>query len=223
MSDSIDPTDSASDADSLSEGDAATTPASTAAPSVIRGRTVPSIGAAWLPALERPDLLAAPTARGLDRWAEGVPAVATEVLAAPIDPDLADTDALNERYALPADLCGNCVLIGGSRGGVHRVAGALVRADANVDVNHVVRKLLDVRKASFLPQAEAVEASGQEYGGIGPIGLPEGWRVLLDAGIAGSDDLVLIGSGVRASKLVLPGSLLATYPGVEAIEGLGTR
>jgi hypothetical protein len=33
---------------------------------------------------------------------------------------------------------------------------------------------------------------------------------------------VVIGSGIRGSKLLLPGQLLASLPGAEVIDGLGT-
>ena len=56
----------------------------------------------------------------------------------------------------------------------------MVLATTRADVNGVVRRRLDVRKASFAPMAEAVELTGMEYGGITPIGLPAGWPVLVD-------------------------------------------
>jgi prolyl-tRNA editing enzyme YbaK/EbsC (Cys-tRNA(Pro) deacylase) len=58
-----------------------------------------------------------------------------------------------------------------------------------------------------------------EYGGITPVGLPDGWPVLVDAAVM-EQQLVVIGSGVRHSKLVLPSALLATLPGAEVIDGL---
>jgi prolyl-tRNA editing enzyme YbaK/EbsC (Cys-tRNA(Pro) deacylase) len=58
-----------------------------------------------------------------------------------------------------------------------------------------------------------------EYGGITPIGLPPGWPVLVDALVADTP-AVVIGSGVRRSKLVLAGKLLASLPSVRVIEGL---
>lgn len=68
---------------------------------------------------------------------------------------------------------------------------------------------------------EAVSATGMEYGGITPIGLPVDWPVLLDPAVVAAG-LVVVGSGVRRSKLVLPGSLLATFPGAEVLEGLAS-
>jgi prolyl-tRNA editing enzyme YbaK/EbsC (Cys-tRNA(Pro) deacylase) len=86
-------------------------------------------------------------------------------------------------------------------------------------VNGVARRELDVRKASFAPVDEAVAATGMEYGGITPIGLPAGWPVLVDARVAAAPRVV-VGSGVRRSKLTLPGSLLGQLPGAAVIEGL---
>lgn len=168
----------------------------------------------WRPALEVPDLLAPATLTDLRTWAVDVPQVADEVRAAPIDPDLADTAALSEAYDLPLEVSANCVLVGGRRDGEDRVAACVVLATTRADVNSAVRRLLDVRKASFLDTARAVQDSGMEYGGITPVGLPTGWRLLVDERVARSP-WVVIGSGVRRSKLSLPGTLLAEHPSAE--------
>jgi prolyl-tRNA editing enzyme YbaK/EbsC (Cys-tRNA(Pro) deacylase) len=95
-----------------------------------------------------------------------------------------------------------------------------VRADTRADVNNLVKRTLDVRKASFLSTDRAVEETGMEYGGITPVGLPEGWRILVDASVV-DIEVAVIGSGVRRSKLLLAGRDLAELPGVEVLEGLG--
>jgi prolyl-tRNA editing enzyme YbaK/EbsC (Cys-tRNA(Pro) deacylase) len=59
-----------------------------------------------------------------------------------------------------------------------------------------------------------------EYGGITPIGLPEDWPVLVDERVAKAPS-VIIGSGIRGSKLRLTGSLLASLPAAEILPGLG--
>ena len=168
-----------------------------------------------LPALEHLDLVAAPVATALVSWAR-----TDEVAVVEIDPDLADTAALTEAYSLPLEASVNCVLVAGSRGGEERIAACLVAADTRADVNTVVRKLLDVRKASFLPMDRAVAESGMEYGGITPIGLPAAWRVLVDAAVL-TVPAAMIGSGVRRSKIILPGSALSDLPGAQIVEGLG--
>jgi prolyl-tRNA editing enzyme YbaK/EbsC (Cys-tRNA(Pro) deacylase) len=65
----------------------------------------------------------------------------------------------------------------------------------------------------------AVEESSMEYGGITPVGLPAEWRLLLDQRVV-EIDVAIIGSGVRRSKLLVPGRLLAQLPGAEVIENL---
>lgn len=183
---------------------------------------LPTLGdLAWVPAATRLDLLASPVAQALARWAEHEPRVTEQVAVVEIDPDLADTATLNTAHDLPPAASANCVLVAGRRGGDERLAAAVVRATTRADVNSRVRSLLDVRKASFLPTDRAVAESGMEYGGITPIGLPDGWRVLLDARIATDGEPALVGSGLRRSKLLLPGALLARLPGVELVEGLG--
>jgi prolyl-tRNA editing enzyme YbaK/EbsC (Cys-tRNA(Pro) deacylase) len=59
-----------------------------------------------------------------------------------------------------------------------------------------------------------------EYGGITPVGLPAGWRVLVDEACLAIPAAV-IGSGVRRSKLLVPGPLLGELPGAEVLAGLG--
>lgn len=178
----------------------------------------------WSPAVDHLDLLAAPTAAAVTAWAATDPEVATGLVVTAIDPELADTAALTEAYDLPLSGSGNCVLVAGRREGQERIAAAVVRATTRADVNNAVKRLLDVRKASFLPMERAVADSGMEYGGITPVGLPADYRVLIDSRVVApnpeAEDLVIIGSGLRRSKLALPGALLARLPGAEVIEGL---
>ena len=84
-------------------------------------------------------------------------------------------------------------------------------ATDRADVNKTVRKHLDVRKISFAPMAEAVAQTSMEYGGITPIGLPDGWPILVDEAVAAAD-WVVVGSGIRGSKIAVPGRVLAELP-----------
>ena len=178
--------------------------------------SVPSLGTLTsLPALEHPALLADPVAAALRGWAG-----AGEVAAVEINPELADTAAMTEAYDVPLHASANCVVVAGRRDGVERVAACVVRADTRADVNNLVKRTLDVRKASFLAMERAVEESGMEYGGITPVGLPGEWRLLVDARVV-DIDVAIIGSGVRRSKLLLPGRLLAELPGAEVVPDLG--
>ena len=58
-----------------------------------------------------------------------------------------------------------------------------------------------------------------EYGGITPIGLPAGWPILVDRRVAESPQVV-IGSGVRRSKIALPGRTLGELPGAVVLDDL---
>ncbi len=170
-----------------------------------------------VPALERPDLLAPAVSQALTGLAGVLPAA--DVTVAEIDPGLADTAAFCEKYQVGLEESANCVVVSGRRGGDTRFAACMVLATTRADVTGVARRELDVRKASFAPQPVAVAETGMEYGGITPVGLPAGWPILVDAAVAAAPRVV-IGTGVRRSKLVLPGAALGRLPGAQVIDGL---
>jgi prolyl-tRNA editing enzyme YbaK/EbsC (Cys-tRNA(Pro) deacylase) len=167
------------------------------------------------PARLRPDLLAVTTGALLAQVG-----LLDEVGVVEIDPDVSDTAATQREFGVESEALANCVVVGGKREGTERLAACVVLASTRADVNGAVRRHLDVRKASFLPTKRAVGLTGMEYGGITPVGLPAGWPVLVDRRVAEAD-VVLIGSGVRRSKILLPGALLSRFPNVEVIDGLG--
>ncbi len=172
----------------------------------------------WVPARGRPDLLAPAVATAIEAWPAGDGAA--DVLVAEIDPGLADTAAFCARYEVPLEASANCVVIGAKRAGETKLAACVVLATTRADVNGLVRRRLDARKASFASMDDAVAATGMEYGGITPVGLPADWPLLVDAAVVDTPEVV-IGSGVRRSKLALPGAALARLPGAEVLEGLG--
>src|SRR6266566_2382542 len=149
----------------------------------------------FTPAARRPDLLAAPVAAALadPSW----PLPAEDVGVAEIDAGLADTAAFCERYGVSPAESANCVVIAGRREGETRFAACVVLATTRADVD--------------------VAETAMEYGGITPIGLPAGWPVLVDAAVAAAAQVV-IGSGVRRSKLALAGKTLTDLPGAVVIE-----
>jgi prolyl-tRNA editing enzyme YbaK/EbsC (Cys-tRNA(Pro) deacylase) len=168
-------------------------------------------------ALDRPDLLADPVAKAL----AALPVEQAAGLGvAAIDPDLADTAAFCSAYGCPLAASANCVVVAGKRTGEERFAACVVLATTRADVNGVVRRRLDVRKASFAPMDRAVELTAMAYGGITPLGLPPEWPLLLDPAVAAAPELV-VGSGTRGSKILVPGPTLAALPGAEIVENLG--
>ena len=163
----------------------------------------------WQPAAEHPGLLAPPVATA-------VALLGLDCRVAPIDPKLADTAAFCAAYAVPLELSANCVVVAGRRAETTTMAACMVLATDRADVNKTVRLHLGVRKISFAPMADAVAQTGMEYGGITPVGLPAGWPVLVDEAAA-RPDWVVIGSGIRGSKILLPGPALGTLPSAQVL------
>jgi prolyl-tRNA editing enzyme YbaK/EbsC (Cys-tRNA(Pro) deacylase) len=159
------------------------------------------------------ELVADPVARALDGWPR-----AKEVRAARIDADLADTAEFCAHYGVLLEDSANCVVIAGKRGSTVTYAACVVLATTRADVNGTVRRYLGAKKASFAPMDDAVALSGMEYGGITPIGVP-GWPVLVDRAVL-ERDVVVMGSGLRRSKIALPAAALPELPGAEVIDGL---
>ena len=170
------------------------------------------------PVNERPDLVAPSVAAAVGAWRGDVPADALWV--AEIDPDLADTQAFCERYGVAMDRSANCVILAARREGRSWFAACLVLATTRADVNNLAKRHLGASKISFAPMHAATAATAMEYGGITPIGLPARWPVLIDEAVAAADRVV-IGSGIRRSKISLPGAALAELPNAVVLAGLG--
>ncbi|MCX5374374.1 YbaK/EbsC family protein [Streptomyces sp. NBC_00015] len=171
------------------------------------------------PAPDCLDELVGPVADAVRRWSGSVPA--GEFVHVDTDPQWADTAVFVEHYGRELlEQSANCVVVAGKRGGETTLAACVVLSTTRVDVNGVVRRRLGVRKASFASMDTAVGETGMEYGGITPIGLPAGWPVLVDSAVV---DLpyVLVGSGRRRGKLLVPGKAFAELPGAVVLEGLG--
>lgn len=173
----------------------------------------------WVPTLTHPELLAPATHTLITQWCATKPQVEQQILVCQIDPELSDTAVMSEHYAIPMFNSVNCVLVAGKREGNERTAAVAVRATTRADINGAIKKMLDVRKASFIPMDRAVAESGMQYGGITPIGLPDSWRFVMDQGAL--DGWIVIGSGIRESKIAIPGHVLAELTGAEVIADLG--
>ena len=158
---------------------------------------------AWEPATRHTELLAAPVA--------AVIASTPSAQVAAIDAELAATAAFCEAYAVAPEHSANCVVVAGRRGGEVRYAAVMVLATMRADVNGVVRRHLDARKISFAPHDDAVALTGMEFGGITPIGLPSDWPVLVDVAVVDAG-LVVVGSGIRGSKVLVDSGDLVALP-----------
>ncbi len=163
----------------------------------------------WKPLAEHPELVAGPVRDA------GIDLNGAEVVA--IDPELADTAAFCLAYQTPLENSANCVIVAGRRGDVTRYAAVMVLASSRADVNGVIRKRLDARKCSFAPMDEACALTQMEYGGITPVGIPAGWPVLVDDQVIAAGT-VIVGSGLRSSKMLLPAAELLRLPDAEQLQ-----
>jgi prolyl-tRNA editing enzyme YbaK/EbsC (Cys-tRNA(Pro) deacylase) len=160
----------------------------------------------FVPATHAPELVAEPVR----------PHLQDGVLVSAIDPDLADTAAFCEQYDIGLDISANCVVVEARRAERVWFAACVVLATTRADVNGIVRKHLGARKISFAPMDSAVSQTGMEYGGITPIGLPADWPVLIDLNVI-DRQYVIIGSGIRGSKLLAATEVLASLPNADVL------
>jgi len=162
-----------------------------------------------LSANEHLELLVEPVAKAL----AGVDGVGVTE----IDPSLSDTAAFCEHYGIGLAQAANCIVLK-TKGGEYPYVALMVLGSTHADVNGVARYAIGA-KVSFAPMEEAVVATGMEHGAVTPIGLPPAWPILIDKAVADSSRLV-IGSGVRSSKLVVSGAFLVALPNARIIDGL---
>ena len=151
------------------------------------------------------NLVAAPTDAAIKQY--NLP----NVLVAEIDAELADTATFCEAYDIGMDVSANCVVVEAKRADKTWYAACLILATNRADINGVVRRHLDARKISFAPMDTATSLTKMEYGGITPIGLPADWQLIVDEAIP-QKERVIIGSGIRGSKLLVESSVFANLP-----------
>lgn len=131
-----------------------------------------------------------------------------EVFVTEIDPSLSDTAVFCEKYAIDPGISTNCLVIEAKRADRVWYAVCLALASDSADINGVVRRTLDARKTSFASMETALQHTNMEYGGITPIGLPDDWTILIDEAVT-QQDVVVIGGGVRASKIAIKPTILS--------------
>ncbi len=169
-----------------------------------------------IPVSTRLDLVAEPTKALLSSRTD----LASACGVSEIDSAASDTAAFCEKYQVKPEQCANCVIVRATRGEEVQYAACMILGNMRADVNGLVRRHLDARKASFAPMEDAVVLTKMEYGGITPVGLPADWPILVDGAVAAAER-VIVGSGIRGSKLVVSGKFLTSLPNAVVLEGLG--
>ena len=134
---------------------------------------------------------AEPLDRSLDPVAAAVRAhldelgVEAELMAC--DPALADTAQFCEAYGFSLDDSANTIVVTAKSDPPRHVA-CVALATTRLDVNGLIRRRLEARKASFAGAGDTVELTGMEIGGVTPFGLPAGLPLWIDAAVMDAAD-----------------------------------
>lgn len=148
-------------------------------------------------------------------------AVTTPCEVLECDPAFADTAAFCERYGYPLSHSANTIVVAARRGPPSHAA-CVIAADSRLDVNHRVRRVLELPKVSFADPDETMRLTGMELGGVTVFGLPEGFPLLVEETLF-ELDYVILGAGSRSAKLKAAPSILTELPGVRVVAGLARR
>jgi prolyl-tRNA editing enzyme YbaK/EbsC (Cys-tRNA(Pro) deacylase) len=135
-------------------------------------------------------------------------------------PDLADTAEFCEHYGFTLDQAANTILVSSKKVDPPRYAVCVVLGTTRLDVNRCVRKLLDVKRASFADAETTTALTGMLVGGVTAPGI-DGLPIYVDRAVMDTPRVVM-GGGNRSSKIVLAPAELLKLPGLEVVEGLAT-
>jgi prolyl-tRNA editing enzyme YbaK/EbsC (Cys-tRNA(Pro) deacylase) len=136
-----------------------------------------------------------------------------------IDAAFADTAAFCERYGVPPDHSVNTIIVS-SKKAPKQYCACLVLATTRLDVNHIVRKLMDVSRASFASADDTIALTGMMIGGVTVFALPAEIPIYVDAQIMELDSVIL-GGGSRSLKIRVSPDILRRLPQVSIIPELG--
>jgi prolyl-tRNA editing enzyme YbaK/EbsC (Cys-tRNA(Pro) deacylase) len=169
------------------------------------------------PVIERPDLVPDTVFNTINNWTGTEQK--DEFLVAEIDPEFAGGVEVCEKYNIDPKSGANCLVVNGTRGDKKTTAACLVPVGYRYDMNGAVRKALNARQVSVASLEEVMELSHMEYGSITPVGLPSDWFLFIDPKVLETERLV-IGGGLKKSKLSIPSKALLSLPNATVLEGL---
>ncbi len=136
----------------------------------------------------------------------------------PIDAGYADTVAFCERYGFPLDHSVNTIIVS-SKKEPRQHCACLVLATTRLDVNHTVRKLMGVSRASFASAEETMALTSMMIGGVTVFALPRELPIYIDEMIIALD-YVILGGGSRSLKIKLSPEVLKRLPNTNIVRGL---
>lgn len=137
-----------------------------------------------------------------------------------IDPDFADTAKFCERYGIPLENSGNTIIVA-SKKEPKQYCACVVKATTRLDVNHAVRKLMNVSKLSFATAEETKALTGMMIGGVTIFALPPDLPVYVDERLMALD-WVILGGGSRSTKIKASPEVFRRLPNTTIVQGLAT-
>ena len=135
-----------------------------------------------------------------------------------IDPDFADTAQFCEKYNVPLENSANTIIVA-SKKKPKTYTASVVRATHRVDVNHVIKPMMDVGKISFARAEETAELTGMMIGGVTPLALPPELPIYVDDGLM-KLDYIILGGGSRSIKIKISADIFKSVPNATIVEGL---
>jgi prolyl-tRNA editing enzyme YbaK/EbsC (Cys-tRNA(Pro) deacylase) len=136
----------------------------------------------------------------------------------PIDPALADTAAFCAHYGIPLDQSANTIIVA-SKKEPKQYCACLVLATTRLDVNHAVKKLMNVSRVSFASGDETKALTGMLIGGVTVFALPAELPIYVDERVM-RPAWIIVGGGGRSTKIKLAPDVLRRLPGVSVVPGL---
>lgn len=174
----------------------------------------------FFPVCHRQDLVPPTVLAAVKSWPDNKEA--EKFLVAEIDPEFAEGTAVCDKYNISPMYGANCLVVMGKRGSTVTYASCLVPVGYRYDMSGVVRKQLNARQVSVAPLNFVLEISQMEYGSITPIGLPHEWFLFIDPQVLASERII-IGGGLKKSKLSIPSTALLRIPNSMSLDGLAKR
>jgi Cys-tRNA(Pro) deacylase len=136
----------------------------------------------------------------------------------PCSPDFADTAAFCEEYGVAVEQAANTIIVASKKVEPTKYVVCIAPGNMRLDVNNMVRKLMEVKRASFASAEDTKALSGMMIGGVTPFGIKD-IPIYVDANVLKQKEVVM-GGGNRSAKVLLNPQELTKLPNVQIIEDL---
>jgi prolyl-tRNA editing enzyme YbaK/EbsC (Cys-tRNA(Pro) deacylase) len=137
-----------------------------------------------------------------------------------IDPAFADTAQFCEKYGIPPDQSANTIIVA-SKKEPKQYAACVVLATTRLDVNHAVRKAMNVSRLSFASADETRDLTGMMIGGVTVFALPPDLPIYVDEAVM-APGWIIVGGGSRSTKVKASPEVLRRLPNATVVPGLAT-